>query len=164
VLKYNIIITSNLFLGMVENYALWQLKNNLIFQLDGAHVCFAHIVHDRFNFPGWFMGRGGPIVWGPCSPDLTPLDIFLWGYMKDQAYSQRECVERTQSTDQCSNCRCYKGHVNSMSGNRWTVVGLYGELQLFHLCKKKNKILQTTPLLLFSFLSYRYLKSQHSLW
>ncbi|KAJ4442487.1 hypothetical protein ANN_04073 [Periplaneta americana] len=30
--------------------------------------------------------RGGPIAWPPRSPDLTPLDFFLWGRMKSLAY------------------------------------------------------------------------------
>jgi hypothetical protein len=29
------------------------------------------------------VGRGGPIPWPPRSPDITPLDFFLWGYVKD---------------------------------------------------------------------------------
>jgi hypothetical protein len=28
----------------------------------------------------------GPIVWPPRSPDLTPLDFFLWGYVKTIVY------------------------------------------------------------------------------
>ncbi|GFY09958.1 transposable element Tcb1 transposase [Trichonephila clavipes] len=30
--------------------------------------------------------QGGPIAWPPRSPDLTPLDFFFWGYIKDTAY------------------------------------------------------------------------------
>ena len=26
------------------------------------------------------------LLWPPRSPDLTPCDIFLWGYVKDNAY------------------------------------------------------------------------------
>ncbi|GBM31939.1 hypothetical protein AVEN_74241-1 [Araneus ventricosus] len=25
--------------------------------------------------------------WPPCSPDLTPMDFFLWGYIKQQVYA-----------------------------------------------------------------------------
>ena len=32
------------------------------------------------------MGRDGPIPWPPRSPDITPLDFFLWGYVKDIVY------------------------------------------------------------------------------
>ena len=27
--------------------------------------------------------RDGPIPWPPRSPGITPLDFFLWGYVKD---------------------------------------------------------------------------------
>jgi hypothetical protein len=52
---------------------------------------FAHIVHDclNVNFPGRWIGRGGPIAWPPRSPDLTPLNFSLRGYVKDQVCSQR---------------------------------------------------------------------------
>jgi len=30
-----------------------------------------------------WIGRGGTIAWPPRSPDLTPLDISEWGYVKD---------------------------------------------------------------------------------
>ncbi|KOC59408.1 hypothetical protein WH47_11037, partial [Habropoda laboriosa] len=34
-----------------------------------------------------WIGRGGPVAWPPRSPDLNPLDYFLWGYLKSQVYS-----------------------------------------------------------------------------
>jgi hypothetical protein len=27
---------------------------------------------------------GSPLAWPPRSPDITPLDFFLWGYVKDK--------------------------------------------------------------------------------
>ncbi|KAJ4428119.1 hypothetical protein ANN_24133 [Periplaneta americana] len=41
------------------------------------------------HFPGRWIGRGGPIAWPPRSPDLTPLDFFLWGFVKDRVYNTR---------------------------------------------------------------------------
>ena len=38
------------------------------------------------NFPGW-IGRDAQIAWPPRSPDLTPLDFFLWGYLKEKVYA-----------------------------------------------------------------------------
>jgi hypothetical protein len=35
---------------------------------------------------GRWVGRGGPIAWPPRSPDLTPLDFLLWGYVKNIVY------------------------------------------------------------------------------
>ena len=33
-----------------------------------------------------FISREDPIVWPPRSPDLTPLDFFVWGFIKDVVY------------------------------------------------------------------------------
>ena len=33
------------------------------------------------------MGRGGPIPWPALSPDLSPLDFWLWGYLKNKVYA-----------------------------------------------------------------------------
>jgi hypothetical protein len=35
---------------------------------------------------GRWIGRCGPIAWLLRSPDLTPLDFFLWGYVKNIVY------------------------------------------------------------------------------
>ena len=53
-------------------------------------------------FPNRWIGRGGPISWPPRSPDITPLDYFLWGYVKSKVYSSpaenvRELKERIQT-------------------------------------------------------------------
>ncbi|CAH2001904.1 unnamed protein product, partial [Acanthoscelides obtectus] len=39
----------------------------------------------------WFyserwIGRGGPVAWPPRSPDLNPLDFFVWGFLKEKVY------------------------------------------------------------------------------
>jgi hypothetical protein len=68
--------------------------------------------HCPLNFPGQWVGQGGPIVWPPCSPDLTPLDFFLWGCVKDQVYSWRvTTLNELKAWVHCSSFRCYKGHV-----------------------------------------------------
>lgn len=36
-------------------------------------------------YPQW-IGRGGTVAWPPRSPDLTLLDFFLWGHMKQRVY------------------------------------------------------------------------------
>jgi hypothetical protein len=45
-------------------------------------------VRDFLNeqFPDRWIGRDGPIPWPPLSPDITPLDFFLWCYVKDIVY------------------------------------------------------------------------------
>ncbi|GBN14200.1 hypothetical protein AVEN_163250-1 [Araneus ventricosus] len=33
------------------------------------------------------IGYGGCVEWPPRSPDLNPLDFFLWGYIKQRVYA-----------------------------------------------------------------------------
>jgi hypothetical protein len=34
------------------------------------------------EYPNRWIGRGGLRHWPPRSPDINPLDFFLWGYVK----------------------------------------------------------------------------------
>ena len=34
-----------------------------------------------------WIGRRGYIEWSARSPDLNPLDYFLWGYLKGKIYN-----------------------------------------------------------------------------
>ena len=45
-------------------------------------------VRDYLNesFPNRWLGRGGPVAWPPRSPDLKPLDFYLWDHMKTFVY------------------------------------------------------------------------------
>ena len=58
------------------------------FQHDGApaHFAFAIRRHLDKRFGLQWIGRGGPIAWPPRSPDLIPLDYYLWGHMKNLIY------------------------------------------------------------------------------
>jgi len=39
------------------------------------------------TFPNRWIGIDGPTPWPPRSPDITPLDFFLWRYVKDKVFS-----------------------------------------------------------------------------
>jgi len=39
------------------------------------------------TFLNRWIGRDGPTPWPPRSPDITPHDLFLWGYVKDEVFS-----------------------------------------------------------------------------
>ena len=41
------------------------------------------------EFSEQFISRLGPVNWPPRSCDLTPLDYFLWGYVKAHVYSDK---------------------------------------------------------------------------
>lgn len=65
-------------------------RANLLFQQDGAppHFTRAVTVHLNATYPNRWIGRNGPILWPPRSPDLTPMDYFLWGHVKEKVYSR----------------------------------------------------------------------------
>jgi len=59
------------------------------FQHDGAPAHFSLEVRRHLNltFPNRWIGRGGPVAWPPRSPDLNPLDFYVWGAMKNHVYA-----------------------------------------------------------------------------
>jgi hypothetical protein len=36
-----------------------------------------------------WIGRGGPVAWPARSTYLTPLDFFLWGFVKQEVYQEK---------------------------------------------------------------------------
>jgi hypothetical protein len=64
------------------------LENEVVFQQDGAPPHYVAPVRQFLNntFPDRWIGRRGPTEWPPRSPDLTPLDFFLWGWLKSKVY------------------------------------------------------------------------------
>lgn len=89
---YRTTVNSEQYLHMLDSMVLPKLNEigfPLFFQQDGAPPHFANIVRNWLNqiFPNHWIGRGGPIPWAPRSPDLTPCDFFLWGYLKHVVYS-----------------------------------------------------------------------------
>lgn len=64
------------------------IRQDMWLQLDGAPPHYSRVTRDYLNttFRDRWIGRGGPVAWPPRSPDLNPLDFFLWGYMKSAMY------------------------------------------------------------------------------
>ncbi|GFT89689.1 uncharacterized protein TNCV_3137751 [Trichonephila clavipes] len=72
-------------LSKVQNYKeLW-------FQQDGAtcHTARATIELLKDTFGDRLISRFGPVNWPQRSCDLTPLDYFLWGYVKSLVYADK---------------------------------------------------------------------------
>ena len=71
-------------------------EDTLIFMQNGAPPHWGRNVRAWFNetLPGRWMGRGSPnLPWPPRSPDLTPCDFFLWGFIKSKVYAtQSPCI------------------------------------------------------------------------
>ncbi|GFX35871.1 DUF4817 domain-containing protein [Trichonephila clavipes] len=65
--------------------------NELWFQQDGAtcHTARATIDLLKDTFDDRLISRFGPVNWPPRFWDLTPLDYFLWGYVKSLVYADK---------------------------------------------------------------------------
>lgn len=97
--------------GLMEDVPLNRRENSW-FQLDGCPAHYANVVVQWLDqhYPGRWIGRqrGNDehrIVWPPRSPDLTPLDFYLWGTVKEKVYATRvdtreELMERISTVFQ----------------------------------------------------------------
>ena len=56
---------------------------------DGAAPHFSRIARQYLNdhFPGKWIRLNGPVAWSPHSPDLNPIDFYLWSHVKNEVYS-----------------------------------------------------------------------------
>ncbi|GFT80484.1 putative DD41D transposase [Trichonephila clavipes] len=63
----------------------------LWFQQDGATCYIARATIDllKDTFGDRQISRFGPVNWHPRSCDLTPLDYFLWGYVRSLVYADK---------------------------------------------------------------------------
>ncbi|GFV42999.1 putative transposable element [Trichonephila clavipes] len=80
---------------MITNFFIPGLSNHdvqeLWFQQAGAtcHTARATIDLLKDKFGDRLISRFGPVNWPPRSCDLTPLDYFLWGYVKSLVYADK---------------------------------------------------------------------------
>ncbi|GFS48491.1 transposable element Tcb2 transposase [Trichonephila clavipes] len=80
---------------MITNFFIPELNNRevqeLWFQQDGATCPTARAIIDllKDTFGDRLISRFGPVNWPPRSCDLTPLDYFLWGYVKSLVYADK---------------------------------------------------------------------------
>lgn len=67
-----------------------ELRQDMWFQNDGCPAHYAVQVRRYLNeaYPNRWIGRLGPILWPPRSPDLNPLDFFYWGALKEKVYNK----------------------------------------------------------------------------
>lgn len=87
-------VNSERYVKMLDDFLLPKLQNfpgynqRTWFQQDGAtsHTSNVSLPRVREIFPGKLISRRGDINWPPRSPDLTPMDFFLWGYLKSKVY------------------------------------------------------------------------------
>lgn len=89
-------VTGQVYLNMIQTSVLPAIRalygnEEFYFQQDGAPPHYHRDVRAYLddNLPGHWIGRRGPIEFPPRSPDLTPLDFYLWGHLKNVVYRRR---------------------------------------------------------------------------
>ncbi|GFU45204.1 uncharacterized protein TNCV_4236311 [Trichonephila clavipes] len=92
---HNVTVNGDRYRAMITNFFIPELNNHdvqeLWFQQDGAtcHTARATIDLLKDTFSDRLISRFGPVNWPPRSCDLTPLDYFLWGYVKSLVYADK---------------------------------------------------------------------------
>jgi len=89
-------VTSNRYCEMLENFLRPRLEEfdaseDFWFQQDGttAHTARRSLGILREMFPSRLVSLWGDIRWPARSPDFTPCDFLLWGYLKAEVYKHR---------------------------------------------------------------------------
>ncbi|GFY30571.1 DUF4817 domain-containing protein [Trichonephila clavipes] len=91
----NVTVNGDRYRAMITNFFIAELNNHdvqeLWFQQDGATCHTARAIIDllKDTFGDRLISRFGPVNWPPRSCDLTPLDYFLWGYIKSLVYADK---------------------------------------------------------------------------
>ncbi|GFT88942.1 histone-lysine N-methyltransferase SETMAR [Trichonephila clavipes] len=92
---HNVTVNGDRYRAMITNFFIPELNNHdvqeLGFQQDGAtcHTARATIDLLKDTFGDRLISHFGPVNWPPRSCDLTPLDYFLWGYVKSLVYADK---------------------------------------------------------------------------
>ncbi|GFU60141.1 transposable element Tcb2 transposase [Trichonephila clavipes] len=92
---HNVTVNGDRYRALITNFFIPELNNQdvqeLWFQQDGAtcHTARATIDLLKNTFGDRLISRFGPVNWPPRSCDLTPLDYFMWGYVKSLDYADK---------------------------------------------------------------------------
>lgn len=92
-------LNGNSYLALLENHVEYTILDDIPlatrelmwYQHDGAppHISQNVVRWLNHHFGQRWIGRNGPVHWPARSPDLNPLDFFLWGAVKRLVYSEQ---------------------------------------------------------------------------
>ncbi|XP_076316060.1 uncharacterized protein LOC143228684 isoform X1 [Tachypleus tridentatus] len=92
-------ITGLNYLNMLQEFAMPRIQEQFgeeecFFQQDGTPPHFHRDVRAYLDasMPDRWIGRRGGVEFPARSPDLTPMDFFLWGFLKDKVYSTKRAT------------------------------------------------------------------------
>ncbi|GFV83462.1 uncharacterized protein TNCV_3056091 [Trichonephila clavipes] len=92
---HNVTVNGDRYRALITNFFIPELNNHDVQELwsqqDSAtcHTARATIDLLKDTFGDRLISRFGPVNWPPRSCDLTPLDYFLWGYVKSLVYADK---------------------------------------------------------------------------
>ncbi|GFW64377.1 putative transposable element [Trichonephila clavipes] len=92
---HKVTVNGDRYRAMITNFFIPELNNHdvqeLRFQQDGATCHTARATIDLFKdtLGNRLISRFGPVNWPPRFCDLTPLQYFLWGYVKSLVYADK---------------------------------------------------------------------------
>ncbi|GFW98700.1 putative transposable element [Trichonephila clavipes] len=92
---HNVTVNGDRYRAIITIFFIPELNNHdvqeLWFQQDGAtcHTARATIDLLKDTLGDRLISRFGTVNWPPRSCDLTPLDYFLWGYVKSLVYADK---------------------------------------------------------------------------
>ena len=127
-------VTSTIDMTMLEGVTFPQIEDlqpHIIFQQDGAPPHWALVVRAVLNeyLPGRWIGRDGPNTCSSWLPDITPLDFFLWGFVKDVV-----CNTKMANLQDACGRHLWGLLYNCVSVAVCRVVGLYFSIALSFVC------------------------------
>lgn len=101
--RYHQILSDNI-INYMDQIPLME-RSQYYFQQDGAPPHNTRAISELLstNFGDKVIATNGPVRWPPRSPDLTPLDFFLWGYIKNRLYNKRNrnVIQLRQNFEEC---------------------------------------------------------------
>ena len=93
--EVTVTVNSVRYVNMLEEFFFPRLDEldlgDIWFQQDGAtaHTSRASKAVLREHFPERLISLRGDLEWPARSPDLSPCDFFLWGFLKSRVYANR---------------------------------------------------------------------------
>lgn len=130
--RYSVLLQREL-LDLIEEFPI-QLRRDMWFQQDACPSHTSRVARDVLNdmFPNKWIGKFGPINFPPRSPDLTVLDYFLWGRIKNLVYNTRpttrdDMINRITEAIQSLNDAEILGATNSFQRRVNLCIGARGQ-------------------------------------
>ena len=98
----SVTVNSARYVAMIRDFLVPALHRRRLnrFRQDGAtaHTSRKAMAELRRLLLGKLISHRGDVPWPACSPDLSPCDFFLWGYLKGKVY-----IDKPQDIPQLKN-------------------------------------------------------------